>query len=423
MLNFLFTKTPLVFLVQSFWRDEAYSYLLAKKNLMDIVALTIKDFSPPLYYFILHFWIKIFGNSEIALRSLSFIFFWATIYVVFLILNEVFRFEVKKSLIYLLFFVTNPILVYFAFEVRMYSLFAFLATLSYYALLKKNPRLYIISTILGLYTHYFMILVVVGQFIVTRFKQKHALFAFLPWLAFVTVNKVTSGYAFWIEKISPMKFVTFMGELFTGYEESLGFFDKKIVYFSLAISTVVLFSLVTYFKNKKNDGRIFWTLFIWGVVIPLFVLVGSFFKPLFLPRYLIFSSVGLCLLMVYAFEKMPVYVKAFAIAFFIAFSINYQKIEIAKRTKAPMRQTFAEIKNLIKDGDSVYVLSELDFFTAQYYVDEKRVYVYGKTYEEIPDYIGKVLLNEDRIAKRLPIYPNKAFVIDQWGNYEIEAQY
>ncbi|PIW73452.1 hypothetical protein CO005_01355, partial [Candidatus Roizmanbacteria bacterium CG_4_8_14_3_um_filter_34_9] len=68
MLNFLFTKTPLFFLTQPFWRDEAFSYFMAKKNIFEMLLLTAKDFNPPLYYFILHFWMNIFGSSEIALR-------------------------------------------------------------------------------------------------------------------------------------------------------------------------------------------------------------------------------------------------------------------------------------------------------------------------------------------------------------------
>ncbi|MDO9028292.1 MAG: glycosyltransferase family 39 protein, partial [Candidatus Roizmanbacteria bacterium] len=162
MLNFLFTKTPLFFLTQSFWRDEAFSYFMAKKNIFQIIILTAKDFNPPLYYLILHFWMKIFGGSEIALRSLSIIFFWATVYVAFLFLNDIFKIKLKKSFFYLIFFILNPLLLYFAFEARMYSMLAFFASLSYYAFYKKNYRLYLLSTIAGLFTHYFMIIVVLS---------------------------------------------------------------------------------------------------------------------------------------------------------------------------------------------------------------------------------------------------------------------
>jgi len=91
MLSFLFSKTPLLFFAQSLWRDEAFSYFLAKKNILEIIFLSAKDYNPPLYYILLHFWMKIFGSSEIALRSLSLVFYWATIYIIFLFLTKIFK--------------------------------------------------------------------------------------------------------------------------------------------------------------------------------------------------------------------------------------------------------------------------------------------------------------------------------------------
>lgn len=423
MFNFLFTKTPLVFLVQSLWRDEAYSYLLAKKNIIEIISMTMKDFSPPLYYLILHYWIAIFGNGEIAMRSLSLIFFWASLYVVYLILTEVFKLDMRKSFLYLLFFLLNPILVYFAFEVRMYSLFAFLSTLSFYSLYKKNTKLYLISTILGLYTHYFMVFVVIGQWLVYRFKQRQALLAFAPWMILVILSRATSSTSFWIGKISATNFLTFLGEVYTGYEKNFGFFSNQIIFISWAILAVVVYALLKSRHEKKAEKSLFNTLFVWGVGIPFFVLVVSIFKPVFLPRYLIFSSVGLSLLMVYAFERMPTYLKVFAIVFFVAFSFNFQKMQVAKRTKAPLRQTFAEISKVMKEDDLVYVETELDYFTAQYYLDHDRIYIYGKDYEEIPDYIGKVLVSRDKVVSTLPVYPKKAFILNLDGSYDIKALY
>ncbi len=423
MFNFLFTKTPLIFLVQSLWRDEAYSYLLAKKSIIEIITMTMKDFSPPLYYLILHYWVAVFGKGEIAMRSLSLIFFWATLYVVYLILTEVLKLDMKKSFLYLLFFLLNPILVYFAFEVRMYSLFAFLSTLSFYSLFKKNSRLYLVSTILGLYTHYFMVFVVIGQWLVSRFKQRQALLAFVPWMVLVVLSRATSSTSFWIGKVSFSNFLTFLGEVFTGYEKNFGFFSNQIIYISLAILAVVVYALLKSRHEKKADKNLFSILFVWGVGIPLFVLIVSIFKPVFLPRYLIFSSVGLSLLMVYAFERMPTYLKVFAIAFFIAFSLNFQKMQVEKRTKAPLRQTFAEIGKMMKKNDVVYVETELDYFTAQYYLDNDRIYIYGKDYEEIPDYIGKVLVKRDKVVSTLPVYPKKAFFLNLDGSYDIKALY
>ncbi|MCJ7826492.1 hypothetical protein MUP56_02660, partial [Patescibacteria group bacterium] len=80
-LNVLFKNTPLFYFTQSFWRDEAFSVLLAQQPLSVIFQKTSVE--PPIYYMLLHFWIKFFGTSEIAARSLSFIgFALATIVVI-----------------------------------------------------------------------------------------------------------------------------------------------------------------------------------------------------------------------------------------------------------------------------------------------------------------------------------------------------
>ncbi|MBI2641658.1 glycosyltransferase family 39 protein [Candidatus Roizmanbacteria bacterium] len=102
-MNFLFNSTPLKFLVQDLWRDEAFSFLLAKKNIFEIIILSAKDYTPPLHAILLHFWVKLFGTSEISLRIPSLLFYWATIYVSYLFLKNIFRFGNKKSFFYLIF--------------------------------------------------------------------------------------------------------------------------------------------------------------------------------------------------------------------------------------------------------------------------------------------------------------------------------
>src|SRR3989338_7209134 len=136
----LFTFTPLKFYVQSIWRDEAFSYLLAKQNIFQILSLTAKDFNPPLYYLLLHVWVGMF-------------------------LLDIFQFSIKEVFISLLLFVLNPLLHYYAFEARMYSLLAFLVTLSFYFLAKKSYRKYALTVILSLYTHYFAIFPLLGHII------------------------------------------------------------------------------------------------------------------------------------------------------------------------------------------------------------------------------------------------------------------
>jgi len=82
-----------------------------------------------------------------------------------------------------------------------------------------------------------------------------------------------------------------------------------------------------------------------------------------------------------------------------------------------------EIRSLAKKNDRLYVTNELDFLKVQYYFPENQVYIFGKSYQEIPDFVGKILIPSERIINNLPIYPNKAFILNSDGSYEIKAVY
>ena len=82
MFQFIIQHSPLLYFTQSLWRDEVYSLYMAAKPIPFFVSHL--SFEPPFYYLLLHFWIQLFGMSEIAGRSLSFVAFGgATVIVIF----------------------------------------------------------------------------------------------------------------------------------------------------------------------------------------------------------------------------------------------------------------------------------------------------------------------------------------------------
>ncbi|MHB1988410.1 MAG: glycosyltransferase family 39 protein [Acidimicrobiales bacterium] len=62
-LRFL-TRSPL-------WLDEALTVNIAREPISRIPGLLRHDGAPPLYYFLLHFWMKLFGTGDVASRSLA----------------------------------------------------------------------------------------------------------------------------------------------------------------------------------------------------------------------------------------------------------------------------------------------------------------------------------------------------------------
>lgn len=433
MLHFLFSKTPLYFFTESFWRDEAFTFLLAKRNIVDLLFLTAKDFNPPFYYLIVHYWMKLFGSSEISLRTISLIFYWLTIYYIFLFITDVMKIQSKRKWLYLFLVVLNPILLYYAFEARMYTMLAFFATLSFYSFFKKNYKTFVVATVLGLYTHYFMTFVLLGELLfyyvtkkrkfdrVQLLKYIFPFLLFVPWIFFVLKVKNLNSQVFWIDKSTLVIFVQLIGIVYTGFDNGLRFYQTAITPLSIGLTFFLIIGMWHLLKKERIDKKLLLYFMIWSIGIPVTIVLISFFKPIFFPRYVIFCSVGLVLLIIYILEHIHSTIRYLLLIVLLLLTINFHTQQINDRKKSDLRTIFKEIKYLAKPIDVVYVTNELNFFAVQYYFDEKRVYIYGKNYEIIPDYVGKILMPKSAFVNSLPIYPRKAFISTSDSNYEIQS--
>src|SRR5436305_4632698 len=61
------------------WLDEALTVNIAKLPVGDLLRQLKHDGHPPLYYLLLHVWMKVFGSGDNAVRSLSTVFSLLTI--------------------------------------------------------------------------------------------------------------------------------------------------------------------------------------------------------------------------------------------------------------------------------------------------------------------------------------------------------
>ena len=113
---------------QSLWADEGNSAALATRSLATITRDAARDIHPPLYYYLLHCWVRLFGNSEIALRSLSVLSGTALVLVTYLLGRELFNRRV--ALIAALLAAVSPFQVHYSQETRMYILVALWAALA-----------------------------------------------------------------------------------------------------------------------------------------------------------------------------------------------------------------------------------------------------------------------------------------------------
>ncbi len=119
---------------QSLWADEGTSVALAPRSLIQIARDASHDIHPPLYYFLLHYWVQLFGTTEAAVRSLSAIVGTALVAATYALGRRLFNPRLGLTAAFIA--ALSPFQIYYSQETRMYILATLLGTLSFLALLE-----------------------------------------------------------------------------------------------------------------------------------------------------------------------------------------------------------------------------------------------------------------------------------------------
>ncbi len=155
---------------QSLWYDEGFSVYLARMGLGEITSRTAHDIHPPFYYYLLHFWVLLFGSTEFSLRFLSTIFGLLTVPLIWTVgkrlLGE------NGGLLSAALVTISPLFLWYSQEARMYTLVTFLCLLSTFLLLRivggsgRRAVLwaaYVVTNVVAVYTHFYAFFVLAFQ--------------------------------------------------------------------------------------------------------------------------------------------------------------------------------------------------------------------------------------------------------------------
>ncbi|MBE0425347.1 MAG: glycosyltransferase family 39 protein [Nitrospirae bacterium] len=320
---------------ESLWLDEAFSIKFAELNLSQIFFLP--ETNPPLYYIILHWWIHLFGISEISVRFPSAIFGFLSLFMMYKIGSELFDINVGKLSSLLMAF--SLFHIQYSQEARTYSLSVLLTLLSMYffiKLLKKvNHRFligYVLSSILLMYSHIYGLFIIIAQniyFIVLSLLSKEAeklnykrwiliqsilIVLFAPWIS-IFINQVHAVQKdFWIKAphihsiIS--SFITYssksrlllslflMLSLFSliSYEKLQGSMDRRYFFKSLESFHWKIHLLNT----DKFHFLLLWL--ITPIILPF--IISLFSQPIYMTRYTIVASSAFFLLIARGISNM-----------------------------------------------------------------------------------------------------------------------
>lgn len=382
----------------SLWGDEGWAATLAIKPILKIIQLVARDTSPPLYYLCLHSWLKIFGTSEIAIRSLSFLFFLITAYIVYLIGKHLW--DKKTGLLAALLVLTNPFLFDYAFEGRMYALLALTSALSVYFFLKKNRLGFILAGAAALYSHHFSLFIIfflgVWRLIESRQQPIKKIFKnlsdflligllYLPWLYPLYYQTSLVGTGFWLGKPNCLTFIEVVKKLVIGPGQEI----NRLLAGYLAIIALLLRK---WLKDKKES------LFLLGwFFTPLILtyIISQFFQSIFFDRYMLMAIPAGSLLIASLRRKFS-FIFILAIIVLLA-TINYHFF--LHPTKRPFRDLANHVKTEAPGLTLVnYNAAAHHLWESKYYGLEAPIY----TPTPLPFYTGTALMEEKDVIYQLP---------------------
>lgn len=411
----------------SIWFDEAFSAYIIKFNFWDIVHYTATDMHPPLYYWLLKIWAMMFGNGELALRSLSVVFVAVAMVFGFLLVRRLFG--RKAAWLSMVFLALAPMLLRYSQEIRMYGLAAAITTAGTYILVlategkrRMHWVIYGILVGLGMLTHYFTAVIWLAHWIwrawvVRAYANKpkkfwrtfftkewiiaHAVAVgiFAGWLPVVVMQLVIAQvYGFWIPPVTPTTIPNFLTNvLYYKDQETVEPWLALLFWVVLVVMTIMAVRLYRGLDDKKRQW--YMLLFMVAFVPMVLLFVGSMppLRSAFIDRYLVSAAVFVSLFMGVTLALRiktirPLYQKTIAglivVAMITGLTSVYQLGNYNKNLHSAndTRQTLEAIWAKARPGEPIIADTPWLFYEAVFYdtpehpvyfIDAKTDYHYG----------------------------------------------
>lgn len=358
---------------QSLWRDELDAIRFAHGDLGRLLSLFVRPgHNGPLYYLILHFWIRLAGDTEFSVRFFSLVCGVLAIPLIFRMARR--WLGLSGSLLAAVLCATSPYLVWYSQEAKMYALLflvSMLSTHTYLLALERNRIYlwlsYLITIAVSMYVHLLAVLIIPFHallFLVTWPRYRPALkswlatFAilalpYLPlarWEIPVLVSPFTTGHQFYrLHEI--LTVLLFAFSLNSGPYQGL-----------LPIALFVFLLLAGIFLYKRGDGR--------GSPFSLKTLFVDHQESVSLSLYLFVPVVCLFLISL----GMPIFTDRYLItvlpAYLLLLSCGLVVVKQRSTRQATFVLTLMLLSNLYMGSLQSHIKIKSDFRSAAQYVKE-----------------------------------------------------
>ena len=376
--------------INSLAGDEPFSVYFAQMDLPDILRHLRPGNNPPLYELFLHYWIKTFGISEVAVRIPSLIFVSVTAAFLYKIGDEFFT--TQAGIVAGVLFSFSNYATYFAHEARVYALFGMLTCISFYYFLRwVNNRyststlvLFTIANALLLYAHYFGVMVIgIQVFFALLFSFREgkklkvgvlslaaSFVLFGPYIPVVLEQfSVTKEKGTWLLPPDGWPTIEYMLIQFAN--------SKKVLTVLLCIiGLAVVFNL----RHFRSMDRNLLVILAWFVVPFFGMYFISYEMPMFHNRYLMHAFIGFILVISVAslsIIKLPIVqwiIPGILLACFVV------KSERSIDNGRHSREAVAKVQELRDENTRVVMYPKYRILGYSYYFNRERFKKYDAEY-------------------------------------------
>ncbi len=299
--------------------DEPFSIFMAQFSVSEIVAFLNTGNNPPLFEIVLHYYMLWIGDSDFVLRLFPTVLSALTVIPVFLIGDRFLNRRV--GLVASLLFIFSIYNIRFAHEVRVYSLFAlaFAWVLYFFLAALKEPSrkrwwfVLVIGNAILLYAHYLSFYVLLAQgfaallFLPVR-QWKYligmfalSLLAYSPMLTvFIERLGKVSGAGTWVQPPG-------WGEIYGSINLLLNSRVTTVMILLVALAGVAMNwkdGLLEHLR-KIVANKFGMTVMLWFIVTYLAMFfISMFYLPMFIDRYILFTSVPLFLTVAWVVDEL-----------------------------------------------------------------------------------------------------------------------
>ncbi len=375
------------FITGSLRLDEAQSLWQTSRSIPAILAIVAGDVHVPFYHLLLHTWRLYVGDGIIAARLLSLFFFIASIPALYLLGER--AYSKRVGLLAAFLFAISPFMNWYATEIRMYTLFAFLTIVNQYLFIRifrdEKPSdtvwaLYGITAVLGIFTHYFFALGLLAQ-AVFYFVRRELFPADAFWRLLLAAAFVAAAVAPWVWYVYHLGIAGFQDpalvppsfvNLFSAFVQFLfGFQVDAINTIFLSLwPVVVILGLFTLGRKRMIFPQ---TQYFFTTVLVSFgvAFVGSFLvAPIFVSRYLAFTIPAFYLIVASMFSAYTPRMRVIAEGSLVALMLLSLTVQIVS-PRTPVKENYegavAYITEHATAQDTIVVSAPFTVYPVEYY--------------------------------------------------------